>query len=83
MWTFCGQGRRGVQMRTSAPFGTNFGFFEICGVFARTRGLSQCGHFTEKGGEQFCADVVYGRPLIFSLLFATITRLLYNAGQSI
>jgi len=43
----------------------NFGFFEIYGVSARTRGeggLSQCGHFTDKGG-QFCADVFYGRPL--------------------
>jgi len=39
-------------MRTSAPFGAkNFEFFEIYGVSARTRGrgLSQCGHFSDKG----------------------------------
>jgi len=31
--------------------------------------LSQCGHFADKGGgvnfSRFCADIVYGRPLIF------------------
>jgi len=40
-------------MQTSAYFSAkNFGFFEIYGVSVRTRGrgLSQCGHFTEKGG---------------------------------
>jgi len=39
------------------------------------KGLSQCGHFADGGGEgvnfcadvnfaRFCADVFYGRPLI-------------------
>jgi len=34
-------------------------------------GLSQCGHFVDKGGggggnfSRFCADVFYGRPLAF------------------
>jgi len=44
--------------------------FEIYGVSARTRregGLSQCGHFVDKGrGGQFFAilcGVFYGRPL--------------------
>jgi len=59
-------------MPTSAFFGAkNFGFFEICGVSARTRkeeGLSQCGHFADKGGEEVnfsrsCANVLNGRHL--------------------
>jgi len=41
------KGRGFLQMRKSAFFGAkNFGFYEICGVSARTRGrgvLSQCG----------------------------------------
>jgi len=54
-------------MRTSALFGEkNIGFFEIYGMFARTRGLSQFGHFAEKGKGvnflRFCADVLYGGP---------------------
>jgi len=42
-------------MRTSALFDAkNFGFFEIYGVSARTRGkgLSQCGQFADKGDER-------------------------------
>jgi len=36
------------------------------------RGLSQCGHIRTKKGEgvnfsQFCADFLYGRPLVFYL----------------
>jgi len=61
-------------MRTSALFDAkNFRCFEIYGVSARTRGigLSQCGHFFGQGGgfnfSQFCADVLYGQPLIASL----------------
>jgi len=57
-------------MRTSALIGAkNFGFFEIYGVTAWTkgRGLSQCGYFADKGERanfsRFCADVFYGRPL--------------------
>jgi len=37
-------------------------------------GLSQCGHFADKGGGinflRFCADVFYGRPLIIIGSFA-------------
>jgi len=34
-------------------------------VSARTRGLSQCEHFSDKGGGgQFCADVLYERPIL-------------------
>jgi len=41
-----------LQVRMFALFGAkNFEFFEIYGVSARTkgRGLSQCGHFVDKG----------------------------------
>jgi len=42
------QGEGILQMRTSALFGAkNFGFFEIYG------GLSHCGHFADKGGDNF------------------------------
>jgi len=67
-------------MRTSALFGAkNFECFEIYIVFAQTRGreVSQCGHFANKREEErvsfsrFCADVLYGRPLVANLL---ITR---------
>jgi len=57
-------------MRTSALFcAKNFRFFEIYGLSHRQGGLSQGGHFSDKGEEvgQFfaiCADVFYGRPLI-------------------
>jgi len=45
-------------MRTSALFGKkNFGFFEIYGVSAPTKGEGV--NFL-----QFCADVFYGWPLI-------------------
>jgi len=59
----CGQGEGGVfQMRTSALFGAkNFGFFEIYGVSARAGGLSQCGHFSDKGVNFFA--ILCGRPL--------------------
>jgi len=54
-------------MRTSSLFDAkNFRFFEIYGVYPRTRGkgeLSQCGHFADKeGGGQFFA-ILCGRPL--------------------
>jgi len=57
-------------MWTSALFDAkNIGFFEIYGLSARTRGLSQYGHFSDKWEgvsifSRFCADVLYGRPLI-------------------
>jgi len=36
---FANKGEGGVlQMWTSALFGENIGFFEICGVFSRTKG---------------------------------------------
>jgi len=44
-------------MRTPALFGSkHIGFFEIYGVSVRTRlrrGLSQYGHFSDKGGSVF------------------------------
>jgi len=53
-------------MRTSALFGAkNSGFFEIYGVSVRRRGLSQCGHFSDKGGQFFailCGHLLW-RPL--------------------
>jgi len=63
-----------LQMRTSALFGVkNFRFFEIYGVFARTRrkGISQCGQ-EGKGVNfsRFCADFLYGR------LFTRMTMIL-------
>jgi len=40
-----------LQMRMSVLFGAKIiGFFEIYGVSARTRRLSQCGNFADKGG---------------------------------
>jgi len=56
-------------MRTSSLFGTkNSEFFEIYGVSARQgEGVSQCGHFADKGGVNFsgfCADVFYERLLM-------------------
>jgi len=58
-----------LQMWTSTLFGArSFGFFEIYGVSARAGegGLSQYGHFSDKrvNFPRFCADVLYGRPLI-------------------
>jgi len=43
-------GQKGVvQLRMHVLFGeSNFGFFEIYDVSARTRGLSQCGHVSDK-----------------------------------
>jgi len=63
-------------MRTSAlNAAKSCRFFEIYVVSAQTRGeeLSQCEHFAdrEKGWVnflRFCADILYGRPLI-SLFF--------------
>jgi len=53
-------------MRTSAIFwGKRLGFFKIYGVSAWTSGLSQCGHFADKGeggGGQFFA-ILCGRLL--------------------
>jgi len=67
---FSDKGGGGLQMRMSALFDAkNFGFFEIYGVSARTRGegLSQCGHFSDKEANfsHFCANVFYGRLVFF------------------
>jgi len=49
------RGEVALQMRTSALFvQKNFGFFEIYGVSARTRGVNF---------SRFCAEAFYGRPL--------------------
>jgi len=58
-------------MWTSALFDVkNLRFFEIYGVFTRTRRVSQCGHFANKGEGvnflKFCVDVLYGWPLTVS-----------------
>jgi len=56
-------------MRTSALFGAKtFEFFEIFGVFARTRGLRVTstdilGTRGEVNFSRFCAHVLYGQPL--------------------
>jgi len=57
-------------MRPYALFGAKkFGFFEIYCMSTRTKGeggLGQCEHVSDKEGvnfSQFCADVLYGRPL--------------------
>jgi len=67
----CGQGGRGFFRCGRPQFlaQKNSGFFEIYDVTARTRGrgLSQCGHFADKGRghfSRFFAGVFYGRPLI-------------------
>jgi len=63
--TFFGQEEGVLQMRWSTLFGAkNTGFFEIYGMFARTRGLIQCGHLAdirEKGGQFFA--ILCGRRL--------------------
>jgi len=58
-------------MRTSAIFGAkNVGFFEIYGVSARKREKKSkisADILWTRGGvnfSRFCADVLYGRPLI-------------------
>jgi len=58
--------RRFVQLRTSALFGEqHFGFFEIYGVSARTRGVEPvqtfCGQGEGVNFSLFCADVFYER----------------------
>jgi len=51
-------------MRTSLLFGAkNFGFFEIYGVSARTRGFSQGGQGWGQFFLWFCVDVFHGWPL--------------------
>jgi len=41
--------------------------FIVCPYVQRERGLSQCGHFSDKVGganfSRFCADVLYGQSL--------------------
>jgi len=68
-------------MRKSAIFGTKIiGFFEIYGVSARTRGLSQCGHIADKGRgvsfSRFYADVFHGRSLSRSTLIFRRDRMI-------
>jgi len=69
---FADKERRVLQMRTFAFFGAKkFGFLEILGVSARTRGeeVEPVRTFCEQGRRgvdfsRFCADVFYGQPLI-------------------
>jgi len=77
---FCGQGEMGVlQLRTSALFDAkNFGFFEIYSVSVRTRGVDLrivCGQGEEVNFLQFCANVLYGRPL-YDMMIIMITIVL-------
>jgi len=81
---FFGQGEGGnLQMWTSALFSEKTEFFGIYGVSARTRGgggvSGTVGNFAAKGGGlflsasllgegQFCADVLYERPLTIFLM---------------
>jgi len=58
----CTQREEVLQIRTSALFWANIEFSEIYGVSARTKGLSQCGHFTEKVKGRFFA-ILCGCPL--------------------
>jgi len=68
MRTFCGAQTRGGSSDADVLtfWLKNIRFFEIYGASARTkeRGLSQCGHFSDKGVNfsRFCANVFYGRP---------------------
>jgi len=68
------------------------GFFEIYGVSARTRGLSQYGHFSEKG-ENFLWRLLWMAPFEindkFSCLFPCFVSFLlsffftfYNLSES-
>jgi len=53
-------------MRTFALYGAkNFGYFEIYGVSARTRGAEPVRIFGGQVGQfmRFCTDVIYGQPL--------------------
>jgi len=68
--TFFGQEEVSSDADVHTLFGAkNIGFFEIYGVSARAaegvRELSQCGHFSVKGGGQFLrfCDVLHGRQL--------------------
>jgi len=49
---------------------SDFSKFMVCPHGQRRRGVEQCGHFANKGGRfsRFCADVIYGRPKIFTAL---------------
>jgi len=71
-----------LHMQTSTLFGVkNSGFFEVYGVFARTKGRGGGGAVRTRRGEEvklsrFCADVFSGRPVkifavreSFTLLF--------------
>jgi len=51
-------------MRTSALFDAKILKFKVCPHGQGGSGLSQCGHFSDKGGgikfSRFCVDVLYG-----------------------
>jgi len=54
-------------MFTTALFGANNGIFEIYGLNRMDmwgRGLSQCEQGEGINFSRFCADVLYGRPII-------------------
>jgi len=70
-------------MRTSALVGAkNSGFFKIYGVSSRTRGLSQCGYFSDKGGQFFanlCGRLLWTAPKQNHIYF--FISKLWNSGS--
>jgi len=80
--TFFGQ--EGSSYMNSAHFSAkNIGFFEIYGVSARTRGwgVEPVRTFFGQGGRRsnvnflrFCADVLYGRPLMSLFLDRNVEK---------
>jgi len=70
--TFFGQGERGfLQMWTSALFGAkSIRFFRILWCVCTDKGVEPVRTVCGQGGGviflRFCADVFYGRPLIFT-----------------
>jgi len=72
----CGQGGGTSDADVRTLGAKNFLFFEIYGMSGG--GLSQCGHFTDKGGGvnflRFCADVLHRRPLITIGLPSTLKK---------
>jgi len=72
-------------MRTTALFGAKYyGFFEIYGVSARTRGLSQCGHFRTSRGKFsviLCRRLLWTAPNDNFFNVNVILLLFYNVRK--
>jgi len=80
---------QGGHFASSALFSAkNFGFFEIYGVSARTRGeggWASANILLTRGVNfsRFCADVFYGRPLRENLSFFTLLKALVKAVRAL